>query len=449
MIAIIGASIQGLITAYFLSQFTSHKITILDHRSVGEQLTSQYDNDYLLEHGSTGIYLSNGLPMDICKKIGIDSKVIFATKHFSYFFVPKDKYLVKVTNDINKITNNSLLFFSEKYKFKSALNKCYSLWETISTYDALKHIFGDNFASYFGSIFSRSIFYSEAEDISFAITLKPLFNRLKQLTVKQAWKEYQEEQQEINSQRKSSLNLSKKQFPYISFENGMSTFVQALKTYLKNHGVQFENNKVVNITQTNNQYFVHAKSNQYGPYQYVIFAVHPQETGSLLKQTNKPLANKMNKIPEKFVTWVYHIWGNNDFSAKGYGIFPPRNAKLPFLHCVFINNLFPNLYPKDSFVVRSCFPGKSELFSDKELIKMSLEAMNRITKVKKQPIMSKVIRTKVPMIQYEPNFPSLKKEIISLASSHKNMYFHGIHYQGFAIDEIMEEAYSFVNDIIK
>ncbi len=449
MIAIVGSGISGLMLSYFLLQSDKYEnITIFESAKPGGSVQTEKINDSILDIGSYGIFADHPLLLSLCKEIGIDSELVRSTKDFDQNFIPKDKYLVKAPPSIQKINKSSILFIGEKLKASKAFKQNFPIWDSMPLYEAFKTIFGQTSADYFASVIARSLFFKEAEDIEVSSAFPEIYELIKEgKNLRASLDESEKARKEYWDQQNFKPEYLKNFTPgFYSFQNGMNSLIKALQDHLKEKKVHLENIRIAKVNKIKTDYYLYSKNSRYGPYQKIIFTISPQELSKFFRDLDKEMSIQFNEKKPAFVTEVFHGWSTKTFQTRGHGVFCPRISKIPFLATIFISNLFPNRSPKDVFLTKTYLSGDGEFFDDQDLIRINLDSLKRLFKIKEDPLWSQVYRSPVGFADHSIGYYAWKKSILEKIEKHPGLYLHGNYFQSFRVHELIDSCYKFVQE---
>lgn len=119
-IAIIGAGISGIRSAYLLAKNSPNniqKIVIFDKsETIGGVLKNTCINNYRLEHGAQGVLLSRSSFWNCLKDVQLENSVLLPPKKASTRYILTPNHCVAITPNIFNLRKNGLLRFRDLFR---------------------------------------------------------------------------------------------------------------------------------------------------------------------------------------------------------------------------------------------------------------------------------------------------------------------------------------------
>ena len=421
-IAVIGAGLSGLTVTYYLTQFSSGEITLLEMDRIGGKNRTEVYEGNIFESRDDHVFLKNPLFLRLCKDMDIG--FTFAGKDAQKQIILKDAQFFHAPPDIYNIKRTPLIFISEKFKISRAFKQKYSFWPGMSVHEAFKSVFTQTAADYMASPLMRYLFYSEAEDVELSSAFPRLFKKLQTSdNIASAFQSLEKEEKEYWKQEVNMDEYDKLKIKYVSPDQGFDKLILSLKEHLKESKVSFESVKVQSLRQRQNKYVLQSRADDLGPFDRVIFCISPTELVRILKGTDKKLCQHFQDAPKGQVTSIYHGWPKDKFKIAGYGIFCPRVEKQNFLFSLFLSNLYPNKFAEENFITKTYVSGDNEIFSDEDMARMSREGIKRILKVRVEPLWDRVYRSK-DIIKMKPGHREWQLKLQDILGDHENLFIH-------------------------
>lgn len=324
------------------------------------------------------------------------------------------------------------------------MGKKFSLWPTITLFDAARNVLGFSAAEYLASPMARGVYGSEAEDIEFSAVFPDLFQKIAEAPkLKVALKEYSTAKKEYWKDRLGSVEFER---GICSFEGGLITFVNALEAHLTKSGVQIVRDKIARIQKhSSGKYALSSKAKPYDTFDKIIFTVNSENLSYIWREADKELSRKISEAKNSPINVVYAAWNKKDFSAGGYGFLVPRKEKIPILGCIFASNVFSGRIAENRFLTKTMVSGDGALFKDDELANLTQEALARVLRIKANPLWTKVFRHTTGIPRYAPGYGEWKKDVFALLSKHEGVHFAGWAFSGIGLADQLESAYKYVN----
>ncbi|HRP69722.1 MAG TPA: protoporphyrinogen oxidase, partial [Turneriella sp.] len=424
-IAVVGGGISGLAHAYYWKKkHPKDEIILFEAGKLGGNIQTQTHDGALLEPGPDSYLERSGLFTTMIRDLGIESELLHETKNTAKRYVVKDGYLVKAPTSPGSLFFSSLLFFPEKIKMFLAMGKKFSIWPTITLFDAARNVLGFSTAEYLASPMARGIYGSEAEDIEFSSIFPELFKKITETPkLKIALKEYSREKKEYWQNALGGVSFERGIY---NFKGGLITWVNALEKYLSANGVSIIHDKIARIQKhSDGKHALSSKAKSYNTFDKIIFTVGRDSLAYIWREADKELSRKITEVKHSPINVVYAAWNKKDLYAGGYGFLVPRKERISILGCIFASNVFPGRIKEDYFLTKTMVSGDGALFKDEDLSHLSQESLARVLRIKANPLWTKVFRQTPGIPRYAPGYGELKREIFTLLEKHEGVHFAG------------------------
>ena len=443
MIAVIGAGFSGLTTSFFLKE-KGRDVVLFEANTIGGDIDSCQIDNFILDVGSIGIYSDNVLLPYLVQKLNLESELLRASKNLTTAFIPKSNYLYKSNIYSHKLASNSIFSLGEKIKIYRAMQKRFSIWETISIHDFFKNIFGSTASEYLASVIARGYFLSEANDLEVKAAFPDIYSQIQQKkSLKEAFTYLKEKEIVRNHNFKTQLGYDHpiKDGLY-SFKDGLTTITKALSKYLTNHNTKIISEKIIKIIPVNNsEYYLCSKNNKHGPFKQVIFTTKAEDTSLILKDHLSNLSILFKQQQPSYYREVFHVWNKKDFSSNGHGIYWPSISQSPILNTIFTSSLFSREY-SSKYLVTKNYMLSSSILNESELEKISLDFFKRYFKIQKQPILTKTYTPMSGLPKFSNHYSEWQNTITtSLKKEHPNIHLHGTYFNGIHLHQLLESSY--------
>lgn len=448
-IAIVGAGVSGLSHAWFLKkQLPESEISIFYSGKVGGNIATETHDGCLLEPGPDSYLDRTGLFNQMVDDLDLREKLLFEEKRSAKRYILKDGYMVKAPTGPLGFFLTSLIFFPEKIRMFLAMGKKFSLWPTITFFDAARNVLGISAAEYLASPFARGVYGSEAEDLEFSSLYPELFKKISQAAkLKLALKDFSKENREYWQKELGDVKFQKGIY---NFQGGLITWAQALEEKLKAAGVKFVADRISRIGQDETRKPVlSSKAKPYGSFDRVIFTVGSADLAYIFREHDKELSKRVVEMKYAPINVVYSAWNPKEFSVAGYGFLVPRKERAAILGTIFASNVFKGRSPADRFLTKTMVSGASDVFKDDDLSSLAEESLCRILRSRAKPLWSKVYRHAPGIPQYAPGHSEWRRDVLALAAKHEGVHFTGWNFSGVGMANQLEAAYRFSKTMTK
>src|SRR5262249_1517435 len=151
-IAVVGGGIAGLCHAYYLKKkFADAHVSLFEPGNPGGSIATQKHEGSILEPGPDSYLDRTGLFNQFVRELSLENSLLGEDKKSAKRYILKDGYLVAAPKSPGGLITTSLLFFPEKIKIFFAMRKKFSLWPTITLFDAARNLLGFSAAEYLAS----------------------------------------------------------------------------------------------------------------------------------------------------------------------------------------------------------------------------------------------------------------------------------------------------------
>jgi len=440
-LAIIGGGISGLSHAWFARQKNPElEISLFEPLKLGGQIRTETHETAILEPGPDSYFDRSGLFLKLVHDLGLDNELIRESKRSAKRYVYKEGYLNAAPKSAGGLIFTSLLFFPEKIKIFLAMRKKFSLWPTITLFDAARNVMGFSAAEYLASPFARGVFGSEAEDLEFSAIFPDLYRHIVAApNVKAAMKSYAAER---SSFWQEQLGNAKHEKGIFTFKTGLIALVEALEKNLAQKNVATVQDKIARISiDSSGKYQLASKTKQHGLFDQVVFCAPTEDVAYVMREFDKELSKQLGELKSSPINVVYNAWNKKEFSPSGYGFLVPRKERVPILGTIFSSNVFDGRIDENKFLTKTMLSGESELFKDAELASLAEESLARILKTKARPLWSKVYRHTPGIPKYAPGYSEWKKGVHTQLVKHPRLHLAGWSFDGVGLADQIESAY--------
>ena len=429
-VAIIGAGISGLSTAYFLNKKNINDIYIFESTSKSGGVIQTFKNDkYIYELGPNTLSVSDSRIIDMFNDL--DLKMISPSTKSKNRFILKNGFIEKVPNSVLSFLFSSL--FSIKTKFKILLevfNNKKNNQQDESVHDFFERRFNSEFADYVINPFIAGTYSGNPEKISLKHAFPSLFEIEKKYgsLTKGFWKK-----------NKSDFKIKRK---IISFKNGLFDLINALSIKFKDK-IKYKS-EITSIFHKNNKIFIEYNYEgkiQSEEFDKVILTVPTYKLKNIafIEKLSKDI-NIINKIYYPPLTTVTLAYKNTSFNQKidGFGILIPKKENMNILGVLHLSSMFSNRSPKDQSLITVYIGGarQPELtkMDEKKLLKNVYRDLNKIYNIVDKPVFVSIKSWSKSIPQYEINYQKYLDAISSLETDCPGLIFNGNFKDGISLE---------------
>lgn len=433
MVAIIGAGISGLSTAFFLEKKNIPYILIEASERVGGLISSTKINEYLIETGPNSILCDQEL-IDFLKSIGLEKDFIYPSLNSDFRYIYKNgKYRKLPNNPISLITST---FFSWKTKF-TVIKELFKPKKDIEN-ETLSHFFKRRFnqeiVDYALNPFVSGIYAGDPEklilDKTFPILkqYENIFGSILKGFIKSK-----------TGKRKISLN----------FKNGMEQLPISISQHIKNIKLK---TIVSDIVKTENNKYIIKNNNDDIIADKIVFCTSSQITSSILYKSFNKESEIISKIEYPPMFAVYTAFNKKDINFKLDG-FGGLNPKIENQYCagsIWTSSIMPNRCPKDQALFTSFIGGAQNIentkFSDEEIKLKVRTELKRQYNINSEPRFQYIKKWPNSLPQYTEILNSVYKVCDILEK--ENIYINSNWKEGVSIGDCIKKGEKIANKLI-
>jgi len=429
-VAIIGAGISGLSTAYFLNKKNINDINIFESNSKAGGVIQTFKNDkYIYELGPNTLSVSDSRIIDMFNDL--DLKMIYPSIKSKNRFILKNGFIEKVPNSITSFLFSNLFSIKTKFKiFFEVFNNKKSNQQDESVHDFFERRFSSEFADYAINPFIAGTYSGNPENIS----LKHAFPSLFKIE-----KKYGSLTKGFLMKNKSDFKIKRK---IISFKNGLFDLINALS-------IKFEDKikykaKINSIFEKNNKIFIEYNFDgkiQLEEFDKVILTVPTHKLNNInFREKLSKDVNIINKIYYPPLTTVTLAYKNTSFNQKinGFGILIPKKENMNILGVLHLSSMFSNRSPKDQSLITVYIGGarQPELtkMDEKMLLENVYKDLYKIYNIVDKPVFVSTKYWSKSIPQYEINYQKYLDAISSLETDCPGLIFNGNFKNGISLE---------------
>lgn len=441
-IAILGAGISGLTTAFLLKK-KGYEVSVFEksHRT-GGYIGTQYKDKYVVEIGANGFLNNEPKTLDLINQLGLHNELIASKEDSKIRYLMFNGKMRAAPVKPQEILKSDLLSFSSKMKvFKE-------MWfppkpsEDIakkSIYEFIQNHFGDEIAENIVRTAMIGIFAGDAKLLSVDKT----FNKLVQI---------EKEHKSLLKGLKTSIAKSGKS-NLMSFKRGMQTLIDKLSTELKSEiQLSFE---VIRIYQEEGKLSVETQgeeeSQTFNKFDHVVITLPAHEIPNIALDFIDPsLLSQFKKYPVAPVRTLTFAF-KEKINYKGFGTLISPNEKLNILGFLHPKDIFEGRCPPDKDLITVMMGGAFK----PEVMKMSTQASFDLALKDLEKVLGKLpavenfwIWNHVPGIsQYNVDQVNFMNELEQKFSALSNVHLNSQMLGGVSINDCIKKSFELVNRI--
>ena len=351
-IAIIGAGITGLSSAYFIKkQDPSVEVTIFEASNrPGGKIQTYREDGYTIELGPESYLGRKTIMTDLAKDIGLENDLITNTTGQSYIFAKNKLYpipggsIMGIPTDIKPFIKTKLI--SPLGKLRAGLDlfkKPIEIEDDISVGDFFRQRLGDEVLENLIEPLMGGIYGTNIDDLSLMSTF-PNFKE-KEEQFGSLIKGMKDEKEQRVKRRQLYPGAPKGQFK--QFRHGLSSFIEALAKDVQNKGVNIRYNTTVNDIKVYQKDYEIVLDNESERFEGVLVTT-PQQV--FMKWFNHdPAFDYFNNMDSTTVATVVMAFDDKNIenTYDGTGFVIARTSKTDITACTWTCLLYTSPSPRD------------------------------------------------------------------------------------------------------
>ncbi len=457
-VAIIGAGIAGLSTAYYLHKLAQQagqllEITLLEkeQRMGGSILTEEADG-FLMEGGPDCFISEKPWALRLCRELGLEGEVVGTNQEFRRTFIlwggelheiPEGFMLLAPTSLWPFVTSSLFSVFGKMRMGLDLIIPRKRSDEEESLAGFVRRRLGREALERIAEPLVAGIHAGDPETMSLKSTF-PRFIDLEWDHRSLIWGMRQRKKQFANTPARYTM--------FLTLREGMEGMISTLKNTLP-PDICSLGQEVVNIEQTAETstgkpaYRLSIKGKKRAlEADAVVMATPAFETAKLLQGMDKDIARQLNTIPYCSTATINLAYERSYIKhpLDGYGFVVPRPEGHKIMAATFSSVKFPGRAPQGKALLR-CFVGgaKNEdivAWTDSKLLAAVREDIEEILGITVEPILTRIYRWKKSMPQYTLGHEERLARIEQGLSNYPGLFLTGSAYQGIGISDCVHRA---------
>ncbi len=426
-IAILGAGISGLCTAYYLiKQKPGLQLTIFDGRSrPGGVIKTEKTDGFIIEAGPDSFLTKKKAATELCIELGLQDQLegsldsqrktfIFHERRLKLF--PEGMFLMVPSSPIN-FMKSDLISWSGKF---SALKDLFSVPERndISVADWVEKRFGIEVLQLIAEPLMAGVYGADPRNLSL------------QSALPQIW-ELQQKGSLITRGVPQTRSPQENLFTTLTY--GMQSLTDSLYVLFGHEFVPAC--KIDHIEKRDGKWWIRDRA-----YDAVVLASStPPE---ILSPAGTEIKSGLQSIKRNSAIVIVLAFKN--VRRDGFGWLVPASDRKFALACTYINNKFENRSPADHLLLRVFVGGNHAIKwmdkSDEEIVEMALMDLKRIADISDAPVLNRVFRWPNSMPEYAVGHQNKIEQLKKLALSEGSLYLSGNIMRGVGIPDCIVQA---------
>ncbi|WP_341636916.1 protoporphyrinogen oxidase [Staphylococcus casei] len=457
-IAIIGAGITGLSSAYFIKkQRPDINVTIYEASGrAGGKIQTYRSEGYTIELGPESYLGRKQIMTDIAKDIGLENDLITNQTGQSYIYAKNKLFpipggsILGIPTDIKPFLQTRLISPLGKLRagldlFKSAM----TIDNDISVGAFFRQRLGDEVLENLIEPLMGGIYGTNIDDLSLMSTFPEFKKREEQFGSLIKGMKYEKAQRQ--KQRQLYPGAPKGQFK--QFRNGLSSFIESLMEYVLNQGVEIKFNTPVSDINIYQKKYEIVTEHENIAYDSLLVATPYQTFMKWFKKD--PALDYFNTMASTTVATVVLAFdeANIENTYDGTGFVIARTSNTDITACTWTSKKWPFTTPEGKVLIRAYVgkPGDTVVddHTDEEIVTIVKRDLSQMMTFKGNPDFSIVNRLPNSMPQYRVgHIDQINKIQSHIRSSYPRLRITGASFEAVGLPDCIQQGKQAVDELL-
>lgn len=454
-ITIIGAGISGLTAAYYLHSLGKENNTHIDieifekSSRAGGNISTKTGDGFIIEEGADSFITSKPWAVELCRKLGIENKLIPTNDSNRKTYIYFDGSLNELPEGFFLMAPSNIEAF-KKSKFFSEAGKERILQEQYLP--PRKEEGDESLESFVLRRFGAELLEKVAQPLIGGIyTGDP-----SRLSMKSILPEFTAMEQQYGSvikgisEKYGPSNISKTESGarygmFVSFRNGLSELISAILESIPGLKINYKT-KIEEISKSGEGWQLVTDSGAESFTDALILAGPSYVSSKLLSNADSKLSAQLNKIKYESSVVINLVYEKEkcQYLPEGFGVVVPKTEGMNIIACSFSSHKFSDRTPENYEIIR-CFLGgafhKNIVgLNDSRLLELVVKDLETLFKISAGPHTHDIYRYPDSMPQYTIGYSELLEEIRAEMSRYPLLALSGNAYGGVGIPDSIKSG---------
>lgn len=442
-VAVIGAGISGLVTAYYLEK-SGIDVTLFEaSERVGGNIYTVKTGDFLLETGPNSL-LGNREIFELIDDLGISAEILRPGLGAKKRYIVRDGRLVALpASALDILTTRAfslggrLRLLKEPFIPRISMNG-----ESVAAF--FERRVGREITDFAVDPFVSGIYAGDPKRLSIKSAFPKLFN-------------YEKDKGSITrgalvSRKEKRSKLPKGSPRSFTFKDGMITLTGTLHDKLKD-SVRLTT-PVLSLTKRGDGYVTETAAGE-ELFDSVVISTPSDAASSLVSELNASVAATLADVYYPPLAVVYVAFNKKDVGscADGFGALVPSKEKRRILGFLFSSAVFAGRAPETQHLFTVFIGGSrnADLCSkpNEDLIKIAVEEVADLLKIPAEPTFTSIKKWGRSIPQYNIGYERIPEAIEQLRVSHPRIFFCSNFYNGISVGDCVKNGMAMAQEIVK
>ncbi|SNR59432.1 protoporphyrinogen oxidase [Desulfurobacterium atlanticum] len=451
-VAVIGAGVSGLTTAFYIEKLSGGYITVKvleKEKQCGGKMRTVHENGFIIETGPNGFLDNKPYTLELVKELGIEDRLYRSSDKARKRFVFVNGKLVRLPESPIAFLASYVLSFKGKLRLAAEYfvpPKEDDSDESLSSF--VKRRIGEESLEKLIDPMAAGIFAGDPD----------------RLSVKAAFPAVWHLEKKYGGLIKGLLAMKKEKKDatagpggvLMSFKNGVIDLIDALVENIK--GEILTNTTVKKLIKEKDKWkIVYERGDEIfeETFDIIVLATPSYVAASLTKNFDKELSEKLNEIdysPIAVVAFGFRKKGLGH-DLDGFGFLVPRTENRKILGVLWDSSIFPNRAPEGKALIRAMVGGARQpqlaMAGEEEIAKFTYKDIKKIMKIRHKPEITKVFKHTKGIPHYTVGHLEKVEEIFKRTTNHKGLYLNSNAYKGVGVNDCVYNSLKTAEAVVK
>ncbi len=449
-IAIIGAGISGLTTAYLLQKSGCQVQVFEKNNHIGGSIITEKKDGFLIDLGPNSTLETSEELRNLVDELGLQKQKVYANELSNKRFVVRDGILHALPMSLPAFIKTKLFSWKAKLRLLKEPFIPPTQGEDISLADFVRYRLGEEFLHYAINPFVAGVYAGDPEQLSTPAAFPKLY------ALEQKYGSFIKGTIKGARERKKRKEVAKDRAKMFSFLDGMQVFPQALSSHLRNN-IQL-NSEVLTLTPLAQGFkltYVKDGKQEEQTFGQVVFSVPTYSQSELLRPLIKDRADLLTEVnyPPVAVVFMGFKKENVAHNLAGFGFLVPEVEKKQILGSIFSSTIFPGRSPEGAAAFTTFVGGtrqpQNALKSDSELEQLVFNDLNDLIGLKGDPMFVRIRRWEKAIPQYTMGYKKVTTLFDQLEREFPGLFFAGNFRRGISVGDSVLSAHETVKEMLQ
>ncbi|NOX87516.1 MAG: protoporphyrinogen oxidase, partial [Calditrichaeota bacterium] len=342
-VAIIGAGISGLTTAYLLQKSGCQVQVFEKNNHVGGSIVTEKKDGFLIDLGPNSTLETSEELRNLVDELGLQKQKVYANELSNKRFVVRDGVLHALPMSPPAFIKTKLFSWKAKLRLLKEPFIPPTQGEDISLADFVRYRLGEEFLHYAINPFVAGVYAGDPEQLSTPAAFPKLY------ALEQKYGSFIKGTIKGARERKKRKEVAKDRAKMFSFLDGMQVFPQALSSHLQNKiRLNSEALALTPLAQGFKLTYVKDGIQEEQTFDQVVLSAPTYSQSELLRPLIKERADLLAEVnyPPVAVVFMGFKKENVVHDLAGFGFLVPEIEKKQILGSIFSSTIFPGRSPE-------------------------------------------------------------------------------------------------------